>query len=313
MKKMVTTLLSLTMASAMLLGSAAGVYNVSQVKKADALYSLGLFQGSDKGYELEAGLDRSQSVALLLRMLGVEAAAEKSEYSHPFTDVPKWADKYIAYAYENGYVEGYSDTRFGGTDRVTDYQYLTIVLRALGYTDSGDKPDFDYRSSAKLAKELGLVASDADDTDFVRGNAVEILWNALNTPLKGGNVTLAERLIEQKIFTRAQLDAAAEIAKNGKSDGGSSGDTSGGGSAGGGTPGNTSGGGTSETKKPQDYTWEEYEALEDKDAFIDSFESPEAFMQWQKKAKAEYDSKQNVVKPGADGSVDIGDLIGKKN
>ena len=48
------------------------------------------------------------------RVLACEA--EKGGYQHPFKDVPQWADKYVDYAYEKGYVKGYNDTTFGGAD-----------------------------------------------------------------------------------------------------------------------------------------------------------------------------------------------------
>lgn len=307
MKKIISLLLTLSLSASFLLTCAAGAYNKKQIDQADALNYLGLFLGTGQGYELDARLDRSQSITLILRMLGEIAEAEKGGYTHPFTDVPKWADKYVAYAYEKGYVKGYSATTFGGTDQVSDFQYLTMVLRAMGYSDSGETPDFDYRRSAVLAKKLGLVPSPGDDPDFVRGNAVEIFWNAMSTKLKNSEETLSERLIAQKVFTQAQFDTASSYAKNGKP---SSGDTSSGGTTSGGTtPTPTPDSG----KKPQDYTWEEYQALEDKDAFVSSFNNLADFMAWQQAAKAEYDAKQNVVKPGKDGTIDFGDLVNSKS
>lgn len=307
MKKIISLLLTLSLSASLLLTCAAGAYNKKQLDQADALNHLGLFLGTGQGYELDARLDRSQSITLILRMLGEIAEAEKGGYTHPFTDVPKWADKYVAYAYEKGYVKGYSATTFGGTDQVSDFQYLTMVLRAMGYSDSGETPDFDYRKSAVLAKKLGLVPGAGEDPDFVRGNAVEIFWNAMSTKLKNSDETLSERLIAQKVFTQAQFDTASSYAKSGKPSSG--GTSSGGTTSGGTTPTPTPDSG----KKPQDYTWEEYQALEDKDAFVSSFDNLADFMAWQQAAKAEYDAKQNVVKPGKDGTIDLGDLVNSRS
>lgn len=303
MKKIISLLLTLSLSASLLLTCAAGAYNKKQLDQADALNHLGLFLGTGQGYELDARLDRSQSITLILRMLGEIAEAEKGGYTHPFTDVPKWADKYVAYAYEKGYVKGYSATTFGGTDQVSDFQYLTMVLRAMGYSDSGETPDFDYRKSAVLGRELGLVPSAGDDPDFVRGNAVEIFWNAMSTKLKNSDETLSERLIAQKVFTQAQFNTALSYAKNGKP------------SSGGTSSGGTTSGGTTDDTKPKTLTWEEYNALsgEEQYAYFQSFSDPKDFFAWQEKAKADYEKRHPTIEVGKDGTVDIGDLINGNN
>ena len=67
-------------------------------------------------------------------------------------------------------------------------------------TDGGENPDFYYRTSRGLAKKIGLVDSVEDDASFTRGEAVEIFWRALSTKLKDSDKTLADRLIDQKVF-----------------------------------------------------------------------------------------------------------------
>lgn len=317
MKKIITRVLALCLAVMMLMTCASAAYNARQINQADALNHLGLFLGTGKGYSLEAPLNRSQSITLILRMLGEAAEAEKGGYQHPFKDVPQWADKYVAYAYEKGYVKGYNDTTFGGADTVTDYQYLTMVLRALGYTDSGDTPDFNYRKSAVLAKELGLVSSTADDASFVRGNAVEIFWNAMRVKIKNSNETLSERLIAQNVFTQEQFDTASDYAVNGKPADSKTDDK-----AGDKKDDKTDdksddkkddGKTDSGEKKPEDYTWEEYLAMtgEERQKHFEMFESLEAYLKWMEAAKAAYEKEHPSIDVGGDGSIDIGDIIGK--
>lgn len=314
MKKLMTMLLALCMTASLLTG-AASAYTAEEQNKADALNSLGLFLGTLQGYELDAKLDRSQSVMLLVRMLGKLETAEKGSDTNPFTDVPKWADKVVSYAYVNGLVKGYGPTTFGGTDTVSDYQYLTMVLRALGYDDSAETPDFNWRKSRELAKELKLVESTEDDLNFDRGSAVVIFWNALNTNCKGSTKTLAARLIEQGVFTDAQFSVASEIAKNGKkTETGTTGNTGNTGNSG--NNSNNNGGNTStEEKKPEDYTWEEYEAMtgEERQEHFSKFASLEQYLNWFNKAKADYDKTHPTIEVGKDGTIDIGDLINGKN
>ena len=183
MKKYLSLFLAVCLLCGMLVMPVSAA-TTTELNAADALYSLGLFLGTNKGYELNNSLTREQSAMLLVRMLGALETAEAGSYTHPFTDVAPWASKVVAYAYANEYVKGYSATKYGGTDTVTDFQYLTIVLRVLGYTDGGENPDFYYRTSRGLSKKIGLVDSVEDDASFTRGEAVEIFWRALNTKLK---------------------------------------------------------------------------------------------------------------------------------
>lgn len=312
MKKLMTMLLALCMTASLLTGMV-GAYTAEEQNEANALNHLGLFLGTGQGYELDAKLDRSQSVMLLVRMLGKLETAEMGRDTNPFTDVPKWADKVVSYAYTNGLVKGYGPTIFGGKDTVSDYQYLTMVLRALGYDDSAETPDFNWRKSRELAKELKLVDSTADDANFDRGSAVDIFWKALNTNCKGSTKTLAARLIEQGVFTQAQFDEAAKIAKNGLKTGSNTGTTGNNGNPG--NNGSNNGNSSTEEKKPEDYTWEEYQAMsaEEQYKFFESFSDPKDFFAWQEKAKADYEKRHPTIEVGKDGTVDIGDLINGNN
>lgn len=309
MKKMLSLLLAVCLLATMLV-LPAGAATTQEYNAADALNSLGLFLGTTRGYELDSSLTRNQSAMLLVRMLGELTEAETGKYTHPFDDVARWASNVVAYAYTNNLVKGYNATKYGGEDTVTDVQYLTIVLRVLGYTDSGASPDFKYRESRRLGKTLGLVDSEQSDANFTRGDAVDIFWRALNTNLKNENRTLAQRLIEQKVFDEAAFATAVEYAKNGnpgsteerKPDTGSD-------------SGKTDDGKKNDSgeKKLEDTTWEEYQAMTaaEQYAFFQKFKTPEAFFAWQEKAKAKYDKNQKVIEAGEDGTIDLGDLVGK--
>ena len=316
MKRWISLLLAVCVLAGMLAVPVCAATKV-ETNEADALNSLGLFLGMTTGYGLDYNLTRDQSAMLLVRMLGALDEAETGKYTHPFNDVAPWASNVVAYAFAKGLVKGYGATRYGGSDTVTDFQYLTIVLRALGYTDNGENDDFFYRTSRKLGKQLGLVDSEADDENFTRGEAVDIFWRALNTKLKGQEKTLAQQLIEQKVFTEEEFALATEYAKNGrpksetdgKTDGKSddktddkSEDSSNGGS----------GSGTTGEKKLEDTTWEEYLNMSDaeKDAFFEKFATPAKFFEWKGKAEAAYKEGKNVIEVGKDGTVDLGDLVG---
>ena len=69
--------------------------------KADVLNTLGLFKGTENGYELDKPLTRMEALIMLIRLSGKELDALYSmkEYEMPFTDAPDWekADKYLGY------------------------------------------------------------------------------------------------------------------------------------------------------------------------------------------------------------------------
>ena len=123
----------------------------SDVNTADALNELGLFLGTGNGYELEKGLTRAEGVTLLVRMIGMEETAENGAYDNSFTDVPDWAAGYIGYAYEKGITNGTGETTFSPDEDMTDYMFLTLVLRALDYSDKGEEPMFVWENPYALA------------------------------------------------------------------------------------------------------------------------------------------------------------------
>lgn len=82
-----------------------------------------------------------------------------------------------------------------------------------------------------------------------------------------------------------------------------------------GNNGSNNGNSSTEEKKPEDYTWEEYQAMsaEEQYKFFESFSDPKDFFAWQEKAKADYEKRHPTIEVGKDGTVDIGDLINGNN
>lgn len=202
-----------------LLTTAVFAYTPQDQNTADALNDLGLFQGmgGTKGYALDDSLTRGQGITLLVRMIGKEAEAEKTTYNNAFTDA-SWAAPYIGYAYANGITNGMSETKFGTDVPMTDNMFLTLTLRALKYSDSGETPMFTWDKPYELAHQLGMISAAKADTAFTRADAIRVFWNAMDVELYGSDDTLADTLIAQGVFTAAQWEAAQETQKNGRKD-----------------------------------------------------------------------------------------------
>lgn len=198
----------------------AAAYNTKHQNTADALNELGLFQGMGPavGYALDQNLTRAQGITLLVRMIGKETEALEGTYRTPFVDVPDWAAGYVGYAYTNAITNGMGPDKFGSDAQLSDYMFLTLVLRALGYTDAGENAQFAWNDPYALAKEVGLVDIAAADGSFTRGDAVEVFWNAMNAVIVGKDMTLAQSLIKQGIFTAEQFAAAEKTQLNGRED-----------------------------------------------------------------------------------------------
>lgn len=177
---------------------------------ANALYSLGLIKGyDDSGSDFRLGnkITRAESIVQIVRFLGAEGEALSGEYTLPFDDVPEWASKYVGYAYTNGITSGRSATKFDTNSNVDIAQFLTLMLRAMGYSDKSG--DFSWDSPFELAKKVGLIESTTDD--FTRGDAFLICYNSLLANTKDGT-PVSQTMIEKGVFTDKAFEYAKRIA-----------------------------------------------------------------------------------------------------
>ncbi len=173
-------------------------------KNAAALYNLGLFKGTNEGYQLEQTPTRIQGLVMLIRLLGEEDEALASTALHGFTDVPAWADKYVGYAIEKGYTKGTSAAAFT-PDAVLDAKsYVTFILRSLKYNDANG--DFSWSTALTDSVKFGLMTSAAaaslSGITINRGDMVDISYCALTQPVKDSKKTLAESLVEAGVFAQ---------------------------------------------------------------------------------------------------------------
>ena len=173
---------------------------------ADALHTFGLFSGTGTNadgtpiYSLEAVPTRQEALVMLIRLLGKESQAQKGEYSHPFADVDAWADPYVAYAYENNLASGVSATSFGGNSPISAQQYVTFLLRALGYNEAAG--DFTYQNALSFSDSIGLTEGKYTLGDtFLRRDIVWLSTGALFQPMKSSDIPLVKQLSMDGVIT----------------------------------------------------------------------------------------------------------------
>lgn len=85
----------------------------------------------------EDSITRAQTAMMLYRLLTDERRAEIETDAHNFTDVPEtaWYRTAVATMANGGYINGYTDGRFGGDDAITRAEFVAALVRFLGVRD----------------------------------------------------------------------------------------------------------------------------------------------------------------------------------
>lgn len=219
--------ITLVLLSAMILAFVMGPFAIkasaaSQEISAVALHELGLMNGvgtnadGSINYDLTGTANRQTATTMLVRILGKESAAAAGSWSLPFSDFDAWARPYVGYAYQNGLVIGLSSTSFGGTNTITAQQYITMVLRALGYNDdeSEGSVDFSYANACEFAESIGLTDGSYTNgtTSFRRGDIAIISFHALGMKMNGTSATLYTHTTGNPASDLGEAEDAAEAA-----------------------------------------------------------------------------------------------------
>ena len=174
--------------------------NMSFEFYAERLQTLKLFSGTDKGFELGRTPTRLEGAAMLTRLLGGEQEAESKQYSHPFRDAVKtWGNHYVGYLHQYDVVKGISDKAFGCEKKLESADYVTFMLRILGYSDNTQNGDFTWSNSLEAARDFGIIGKEycslLKEESFNRGHMAKLTYLCLNRPLKNNSMTLLEKLV----------------------------------------------------------------------------------------------------------------------
>ena len=178
-----------------------------------ALRSLSLFRGTGSGigesFDLHLAPTRAEALVMFIRILGEEDDALACNFTHPFTDVPDWLDRYAAWAYARGYANGVGNNMFGSQQKITIIEFQEFLLRAMGYSIAGVD---DYLTSLERALDCGAL-TDVEyillkDCDFRRAHVAYLCYYSLDTVLSGRSVTLGQHLQQEGVFHYAQFEQA---------------------------------------------------------------------------------------------------------
>lgn len=166
----------------------------------DILSGVGTKEDGTPDLALDLPVTRVQATTILVKLLTATETAEyyAEEYNrsgyhlHRFEDVPTWAEGYVTYAYQNRLSAGISDKVFGSDNVITTTEYLSLLLKALGY-ETGT--DFAWNEAATLSDALGFTRGEHTVFEQIdRGALAVITSNALNCMARDRSGTLYEHL-----------------------------------------------------------------------------------------------------------------------
>ena len=170
MKKLLALVLALVMTlSLAVVGSNAAFKDADKVNETyaeavDVLAGMKVFQGyTDGSFQPKGAITRAEVAAIVYRLYtGDVKDAQASLYAtyNKFSDMDgaKWAAGYIGYCANAGLVKGYDAKTFGPADKVTGYQALAMILRAVGYDKNNEFTGADWQLHvAQYAQQLGVL------------------------------------------------------------------------------------------------------------------------------------------------------------
>jgi hypothetical protein len=178
-------------------------YGDYHIHSAYQLNMLGLLDTTGNGYELSRTLTRVEGVQIVIMLFGKEVEAQLGVYSHPFTDIPASADSYIGYAYEKGLIDNTENNLFGSTQIMNYKEYVSLILRALGYKNN---VDFTWNNIEAKAVDIGLPPDTVGDSAFLRAHMIQISRNVLDISFKDSIKLLKTQLIENGIISKDALE-----------------------------------------------------------------------------------------------------------
>ena len=184
----------------MVMGSSAASYadvtSEDNQEAIEVLEAVGIMIGDENGdFNPDQNVTRNEMAVVMSNLMEYNVASYKD--TSPFTDVPSWAEPYVAACYTNGITAGTSATTYGGSDTVTTAQAALMLMKALGY--------FQYASDFGGDWQLATVRQGNDIDLFVgvdsgvqqamtRNDVAQLVLNTLEAGTvkasTGGSITV---------------------------------------------------------------------------------------------------------------------------
>ena len=197
LKKILALVLALMMVlSVMVFASAADYDDYSDkdqvspeyAEAVEVLTGMDIFWGSENSFYPKSNVTRAEVATLLYRiMTGDITGSQVGIYKDygMFDDVleTNWFAGYVNYAANGELVVGVGDDKYNPQGNVTGYEWITMLLRAIGYDANGEISGSTWKiTAASLAKQAGILGSFNEATlnsALTREQVAYLLFNAI--------------------------------------------------------------------------------------------------------------------------------------
>ena len=197
LKKILALVLALMMVlSVMVFASAANYDDYSDkdqiseeyAEAVEVLTGMDIFWGSENSFYPKENVSRAEVATLLYRIMTTDVSGSQvgiyKDYGM-FDDVleTNWFAGYVNFAANSEYVVGVGDGKFNPEGDVTGYEWITMLLRAVGYDANGEISGSEWKiTAARLAKQAGILGDFNEATlssALTREQVAYLLFNAI--------------------------------------------------------------------------------------------------------------------------------------
>ena len=202
MKKLLAMVLALVMTLSLAVSANAAFKDDKSISDdyAEAvavLNGMGVFKGYEDGsFKPEGNITRAEVATIIYRIYTADVAKNDKSglYAtyNKFSDMAGagWAQGYIGYCANASLVKGYPDGTFKPSGKVTGYEVLAMILRAVGYDKNNEFSGADWALHvAQTAQQLGVLDNVAKTTDLNAPASRELVAELLFQGIQKAQVT----------------------------------------------------------------------------------------------------------------------------
>ena len=161
------------------------------------LNGMGVFKGYEDGsFKPEGNITRAEVATIIYRIYTADVAKNDKSglYAtyNKFSDMAgaSWAAGYIGYCANAALVKGYPDGTFKPSGKVTGYEVLAMILRAVGYDKNNEFSGADWALHvAQTAQQLGVLDNVDKATDLNAPASRELVAELLFQGIQKDQVT----------------------------------------------------------------------------------------------------------------------------
>ena len=202
MKKLLAMVLALVMTLSLAVSANAAFKDDKSIsddyaESVAVLNGMGVFKGYEDGsFKPEGNITRAEVATIVYRIYTADVAKNDKSglYAtyNKFSDMAGagWAQGYIGYCANASLVKGYPDGTFKPSGKVTGYEVLAMILRAVGYDKNNEFSGADWALHvAQTAQQLGVLDRVAKTTDLNAPASRELVAELLFQGIQKAQVT----------------------------------------------------------------------------------------------------------------------------